>query len=191
MRVEKLNKSFGDKRVIRDLTAEFPDGKITCVMGPSGCGKTTLLHMLMGLERPDSGAVVGVPQRIAAVFQEDRLCETASAAANVKLICPPGDIFAGLAAVGLTGEDVTKPTAELSGGMRRRVAVVRALMSKGEALFIDEPFKGLDDETRAVTIDYLKTTLAGRTAVVVTHDVRDISALSAGLITLEIDPDSE
>jgi len=191
MRVEKLSKSYGDKRVISDLTAEFPDGKITCVMGPSGCGKTTLLHMLMGLEKPDSGNVIGVPQRIGAVFQEDRLCESASAAANVKLICPPGDIYAGLAAVGLSGEDTTKPVRELSGGMRRRVAVVRALMSKGEALFIDEPFKGLDDETRALTIDYLKKTLAGRTAVVVTHDARDVESLSAGLIMLEIDPDRE
>lgn len=53
MRVEKLCKSYGDKRVIKDLTADFPDGKITCVMGPSGCGKTTLLHMLMGLVKPD------------------------------------------------------------------------------------------------------------------------------------------
>ncbi|MPM50573.1 Aliphatic sulfonates import ATP-binding protein SsuB [bioreactor metagenome] len=191
MRAEKLSKSYGDKRVIRDLTAEFPDGEITCVMGPSGCGKTTLLHMLMGLVKPDSGTVIGVPHRIAAVFQEERLCETASAAANVKLVCPPGDIYAHLAAVGLMGEDTTKPVAELSGGMRRRVAVVRALMSNGEALFIDEPFKGLDDETRALTIDYLKKTLAGRTAVVVTHDVRDVEALAAGLIMLEIDPDSE
>ncbi len=191
MRVEKLCKSYGDKRVIKDLTADFPDGKITCVMGPSGCGKTTLLHMLMGLVKPDSGAIIGVPHALGAVFQEDRLCETASAGANVKLVCPPGDIYAHLAAVGLSGEDVTKPTAELSGGMRRRVAVVRALMSKGEAIFIDEPFQGLDDETRAVVADYLVKTLAGRTAVVVTHDLRDVEALSAGLITLEIDANNE
>lgn len=191
MRVERLNKSYGDKQVIRDLTAEFPDGKITCVMGPSGCGKTTLLHMLMGLVKPDSGIIAGVPHALGAVFQEDRLCETASAAANVKLICPPGDIYAGLAAVGLTGEDAAKPVRELSGGMRRRVAVVRALMSKGEAIFIDEPFKGLDDETRAVVVSYLKKALAGRTAVIVTHDARDVAELSAGLIALEIDSNDE
>ncbi|HWQ51151.1 MAG TPA: ATP-binding cassette domain-containing protein [Terriglobales bacterium] len=189
MRVEHLFKSYGENRVIRDLTADFPDGKITCVMGPSGSGKTTLLHMLMGLVKPDSGAITGVPQRLGAVFQEDRLCETASGAANVRLVCPPGDIYAHLAAVGLAGEDATKPVAELSGGMRRRVAVVRALMSKGEALFIDEPFKGLDDETRALVAAYLLGNLAGRTAVVVTHDVRDVASLSAGLITLEIDDD--
>ena len=185
MRVENIYKLFGDKKVLSNFTADFPQGEITCVMGPSGSGKTTLINILMGTVKPTSGQVAGVPKQIAAVFQEDRLCETASAGANVKLVYPKGDIAENLAAVGLCGEDITKPASELSGGMRRRVALVRAVMSKGETLFLDEPFKGLDDETRAAAVEYLLENLAGRTAVVITHDPKDVAALKANLITLE------
>ena len=73
--IEKLNKAYGDKHVLRDFSATFPLGEVSVIMGPSGCGKTTLLNILMGFSSPDGGRIENLPERIGAVFQEDRLCE--------------------------------------------------------------------------------------------------------------------
>ena len=83
-----ISKRFGEKTVLDDLSHRFPAGRCTCIMGPSGCGKTTLLRIVLGLERPDGGTVEGRPDRIAAVFQEDRLFEGFSALSNVAAVCP-------------------------------------------------------------------------------------------------------
>ena len=83
IKINNLNKSFSGQPVLEDLSFSFPEGKSSCIMGPSGCGKTTLLHILMGIEEPDSGEVTGVPSgRLSAVFQEDRLCENLSVMAG-------------------------------------------------------------------------------------------------------------
>ncbi|MBR4279021.1 MAG: ATP-binding cassette domain-containing protein, partial [Clostridia bacterium] len=81
--VKDLHKSFGEKKVLDGFNASFEIGKVTCVMGESGGGKTTLLNLIMGLLKPDAGEISGVPNKISAVFQEDRLCEPYSAVRNV------------------------------------------------------------------------------------------------------------
>ena len=87
--LREVSKAFGDKQVLQGFSHTFPQGKLTCVMGPSGCGKTTLLSLLLGLERPDSGEIRGMEgQRLSAVFQEDRLCENAGAVSNIRLVNP-------------------------------------------------------------------------------------------------------
>jgi len=73
--IKSLTKSFGDKAVLSDFSAVIPGGKATCLMGPSGAGKTTLVNIILGLVKPDGGSISGVPEKISAVFQEDRLCE--------------------------------------------------------------------------------------------------------------------
>ena len=84
--LQNVSKSFGEKQVLQNFSHVFPEGELTCVMGPSGCGKTTLLSLLLGLEQPDSGRVLGMEgRRKSAVFQEDRLCGVFSAVANVRL----------------------------------------------------------------------------------------------------------
>lgn len=187
--VKNLIKSFGSKRVIEDFSAIFKEGGTTCVMGPSGCGKTTLLFILMGLIAPDSGIVEGVPERKSAVFQEDRLCENHSAIANVRLACPPSvsreEIVRHLSDIGLE-ESLSLPVRDLSGGMRRRVAVVRAILSGGDVLFFDEPFKGLDNERKNDVIRYVREYTAGKTLIVVTHDEAEARETGGDLVRMEL-----
>lgn len=175
-----LCKSYGGNQVLKDFSAVICAGEVTCVMAPSGRGKTTLLRILMGLEQPDSGVVHGLKGlRSSAVFQEDRLCENLSPVSNIRLVCPRRrhqHITAALGAVGLSG-CAAQPVRELSGGMRRRVALLRAMMADYDILFLDEPFKGLDTETKAAVIEYTRQQIAGKTVLLVTHDREEAQAL--------------
>ena len=152
MRAEHLYKRFGDKPVLEDVSLTVPEGAVVCLMAPSGWGKTTLLRCIAGLEKPDSGTVRDVPERIGYVFQEDRLCGHMSAVENVRLVTGRrmdlATIEAHLTELGLGGQ-LHQPVEELSGGQRRRVAIARAVCFGGGLLLLDEPFKGLDAETRA------------------------------------------
>ena len=180
--VKHLYKSFGDKVVLRDFSARFPLGAVTSVMAPSGGGKTTLLRILMGLEAADSGTVEGLAGlRQSAVFQEERLCEALSAVANIRLVNPVltrGEAEAALSAVGLAGCG-NQRVAEFTGGMRRRVAILRALLAQWDVLFLDEPFKGLDEDTKQLVMADTRRRCAGRTVLLVTHDAREADALGA------------
>ncbi|MBD5129488.1 MAG: ABC transporter ATP-binding protein [Ruminococcaceae bacterium] len=175
LKAVNITKKF-DIPVIEGFTHEFADGKVTAVVGKSGCGKTTLLNILMGLLEPDGGEVIR-EGRISAVFQEDRLCENLTASANIRLVTgkkfTKEEIARELAEVGLDCAD--KPVRELSGGMKRRVALVRALLAEYDILFLDEPFKGLDEETKRTVIAYFKRKTQGRTVVLVTHDKEAIT----------------
>ena len=113
--------------------------------------------MLLGLEQPDAGEILGMEgRRKSAVFQEDRLCENASAVSNIRLVNPAlskGEAEAMLRELGL-GDSLGQPVRTLSGGMKRRVAILRALAAEYDVLFCDEPFKGLDQATKAQVLDY-------------------------------------
>ena len=182
IQVRNLSKSFGNKAVLQAFSADFPTGAVTAVMAPSGGGKTTLLRILMGLEAADSGTVEGLAGlRQSAVFQEDRLCEALNAVSNIRLVNPAltrGEAEAALSAVGLAGCG-NQRVAEFSGGMRRRVAILRALLAQWDVLFLDEPFKGLDEATKRLVMADTRRRCAGRTVLLVTHDAREADALGA------------
>lgn len=185
--VSGLQKRFGEKRVLEDFSAVFPAGQVTCVMGPSGCGKTTLLNILLGLEKADGGSVTGIPDRISAVFQEERLCEDFSAVTNVRMVTgkavKPEEIEACLRALGLEGS-LYSPVRELSGGMKRRAAIARALLAEGELLILDEPFKGLDEGTREVVVEEMKNHILDRTVIMVTHDPQEAALMGADILEM-------
>lgn len=186
IKVSDLVKSFGDNLVLDRFSATFMEKGITCIMGPSGCGKTTLLNIMMGLMSPDSGTVKGVPQLKSAVFQEDRLCEGFNAVSNVALVCGKkadrAGIMANLESIGI--DEFTKPVSEFSGGMKRRVAIVRAIIVRSDITFLDEPFKGLDEKTRDDTIRYIKDNKGDRTVIVVTHNIDEVKSLGGQLIRM-------
>ena len=143
MKISKLCVSYGDKTVLQDFSAEFGNG-ITLLTGPSGFGKTTLLHTVAGLIEPDSGEIIGRPERISLMFQDDRLLPWLTALQNIEIVCDDREkAMHYLRAVELEAEAGTKPAA-LSGGMRRRVALARALVYESDLLLLDEPFKGMD-----------------------------------------------
>ena len=182
--VQGLCKSFDGAAALRNFSARFPAGRITW---RSGCGKTTLLNILMGFLSADACTVAGVPARLAAVFQEDRLLEPFSAASNLAFVRPkasPALIGEHLAAVGLA-QAASQPVRELSGGMRRRVAIARAVLAGGELLILDEPFKGLDEATRRAVASYLRRYTAGATVILVTHDEDEVGLMDGGLIRME------
>lgn len=179
-KVENLTVQYGGTAVLENFSAEFPDGGVTAVSGRSGCGKTTLLAVLLGLLRPDGGTVSGFRQP-SAVFQEDRLLPFLSAEKNIAVTagCTEAEAGEALLSVGFDAADRGKRAFELSGGMARRVAIVRAMLAPGDAVLLDEPFKGLDERTRAQVVRFVCENRRGRTIVVVTHDPRDAEALHA------------
>ena len=185
--LRKVSKSFGEKQVLRNFSHTFSEGELTCVMGPSGCGKTTLLSLLLGLERPDSGEVLGMEgRRLSAIFQEDRLCENAGAVSNLRLVNPAltrAEAEKMLRSLGL-GDSLGQPVRTLSGGMKRRVAILRALGAPYDALLCDEPFKGLDAATKAQVIAYFQEKTRGKTVILVTHEKSEAQALGGELLLL-------
>lgn len=186
--VKNLQKSYGTQRVLDDVTFTVTDDQITCVMAPSGVGKTTLLQILMGLEKPDSGTV-SLPSncRWAAVFQEDRLLEHLDAMENLKFVLGNDidltDAKSLLEDLGLT-ELEGKLVRDYSGGMKRRLALARALLAPADALALDEPFSGLDEDNREKAIDCIRRRAEGKPVLLVTHNEDDVAGLNAKLIRL-------
>ena len=183
-----VTKAFGSHTVLQDYTHVFPAGKITCIEGASGCGKTTLLYLLAGLMKPDGGVITGVPERRAFVFQEDRLCEDFTAVSNIRLVCgksrEKAEIMAHLEMLSL-GAALKKPVRAYSGGMKRRVAIARAVLADADCLFLDEPFKGLDEALKEQVMDYVLAHTRGKTVICVTHDRSDAAYLGGELTALK------
>ena len=181
--IENLCKSYEGRPVLQDFSATLPAGHITGLMAPSGAGKTTLLRLFMGLEQPDAGTITGLEGvRLSVVFQEDRLCENLSAVSNIRLVNPARsvqEVTRALDLVGLSGA-YWQPVRELSGGMRRRVAILRALLAEYELLLLDEPFKGLDKTTKAAVMADTRQRICGRTVLFVTHDASELEAMGVG-----------
>jgi len=164
-------------------------------MSPSGSGKTTLLRILMGLEQADHGLILadGTPQDMSslpasAVFQEDRLCESFSPIENVAM-CAGRSLQAPrikweLARL-LPEECLNRPVSTLSGGMKRRVAVARALLIPSHILLMDEPFTGMDDELKRNVISYIREKQDGRLLILSTHQEEDVELIGGELVRLE------
>lgn len=186
--INHLSKCFKEKVVLQDFNAVFLENKINCLMGSSGAGKTTLINLLMGLMEPDAGEIKGIQgKRISAVFQEDRLIEHWNAMKNVKLVCEKTITEQMITQDFLCVElenDMDKPVKSFSGGMRRRVAIVRAMLAKSDLIILDEPFKGLDELLKIKVVDYVKLRSAGKTIILVTHDKEEVRLLEANLITI-------
>ena len=181
-------KACGANEVLRRATFTLPGGGVRCLMAPSGSGKTTLFRVLLGLEHADSGEIRGIsPGRISMMFQEDRLCDTLTPVENVALVLPPdtrrADVAALLAEI-LPTDCLGQPAMELSGGMRRRVSLARAVAFPSDLIVLDEPFTGLDQATKEKVIAFVLRHRAGRTLLVATHGEDDARLLGAERVNL-------
>ena len=187
--INNLTKKYGKKKILKNFSLEIEAGKVTALMGKSGFGKTTLIRILMGLEKYDEGKITGLEnQKISTVFQEDRLCENLSAITNISIVCEKEtsirEISAELEKIGLK-ESQNKPVKTLSGGMKRRVAIIRCIMAKSDIIIFDEPLKGLDEITKKNVINYLKEKIRGKTVIIVTHDIEEARQLDSTIVNLE------
>ena len=187
IRCININKAFGEEKVLTDFNAVFMKGKPTCIMGASGRGKTTLLRIMMNLLPVDSGRVEGLENSpISAVFQDDRLLPEFNAVRNVKFAAPGVDvkkIIRHLNHLGLE-ESIQKPVLQLSGGMRRRVALVRAVLAPGDVIFLDEPLKGLDEANKVLAAEYLLSNTKGKTLIMVTHTLDEVKLMQGTLMQI-------
>lgn len=185
--IRNIYKAYDDKQVLSDLSLSIAKGKVTCITGPSGCGKTTLLRIMAGLEKADSGTVENEKANVAFVFQEDRLAEDFSALSNVRLATgkrvDTEVIRRHLEELGLEGH-IDRPVRELSGGMKRRVSIARAVCYDADILFMDEPFKGLDAKLKIEVMDYVKRHTETKTVIFVTHDRTEADFFDA--VTIDI-----
>ena len=176
--VKDICKSFDGKEVLKDFNLNIEEEHSYIITGPSGCGKTTLLRLILGLEEPDGGHVKLLGDykypyiNSGTVFQEDRFCEDFDAVTNVTMVSKKvfrQTVIDELKKL-LPESEIYKPVKELSGGQRRRVAIVRACAIPSDILIMDEPFTGLDDENRNAAIDYIRDKQGSGALVLTTHD---------------------
>ncbi len=182
MRIDDLCFGYGEKKIFMDFSADIDSG-IICLMGPSGCGKTTLLHIMAGLIVPERGLISDFPERRSIMFQEDRLLPWLDARGNVALVLEGRDESdeSGRLLERL-GMDPAMPIGKMSGGMKRRVALARALAFGADALLLDEPFKGMDEDLMKRCAALIRET--GKPAVVSTHSEAEARALGAVVLRL-------
>ncbi len=187
IRVVNLTKRFGNTIVFDNFNTEFKAKQINCIMGKSGCGKTTLINMIIGITDFDSGQILGIDnQKFSVVFQEDRLCEKFNSIKNIRLVCnktiTDEKIKRHLFTAGL--KNIYSPVYQLSGGMKRIVAIVRSIIYNADIIIMDEPFKGLDINTKTNIIKYIKDNTKGKTLLIITHNVDEINQLDSKNIIL-------
>lgn len=190
--IRNIQKAFGAKQVLTGVDYVLEDDGIYCLMGPSGMGKTTLLRILMDLENPDGGDVEGLGRNdIAVMFQENRLLEWMDAVDNIAVMRKgirdkklKREIEENLKCI-LPADCLHQPVSQLSGGMKRRVALARAMSYPSKLIILDEPFTGLDRTTKLEVVDYILRMRQGRILLVATHGTEDAAMLGAKVIHLE------
>ena len=188
LEAKNITKSFDGTVVLNDFSYKFGRG-VYVLSEPSGAGKTTLLRILCGLEVADSGTVLKSPDaKTVMMFQEDRLLENLSVRANIMLAIQAhsqeqkqnarGRIKEALCAVGLEGTE-NKTVFELSGGQKRRVALLRTLFADADILLFDEPLKGLDETLKQQVIGFVKPFVESKIVIWVTHTPEEVKLLGS------------
>ena len=205
LRLDKIGHHYGDMEILRDINLEIPAGKIICIVGPSGCGKSTLLRLIGGLEKPTTGSVVqlgeppaGSINPLTYIFQDFALLPWRTVEGNISLVLEDHAIR-GEAAEAIIS-DVLERTKlldfrkalpkQLSGGMKQRVAISRALAVKPAVMLMDEPLSALDSQTRELLMDDLigLWTRQPFTAVYVTHNLNEAVRLGHSIVVLSRRP---
>jgi len=186
VKINHLKKIYNGKTIFEDVNLEFHDQGIYCLMGASGSGKTTLMHILLGLVHEDGGSIeYPAGTRWSAVFQEDRLCEGFSAVENIGMVTgkemSKAEIIRMLKKI-LPPEAIAKPVKDLSGGMKRRVAICRAMLAKSDIVIMDEPFTGLDEATKQKVVAFILENLKGRMLILSTHYMSEVNMLQGEIV---------
>lgn len=182
IRLEKVDKAFGKEQVLQQFSLALQNNQVTALLGPSGCGKTTILRLLCGLEQPDGGKVQQAKEGQSVLFQENRLLEYGTVRENWALVTNDKKRMEETAKQLALTHLMDTLTGDLSGGEKRRVALGRALCDGRETLLLDEPFTGLDTVRREQLLPLLRKQFAGKTVLLITHEVSEAVALADQVI---------
>lgn len=185
-----ISKSYGNRTVLKNFNIEIREGQTTFVLGKSGSGKTTFSKIVLGLEKIDTGKISGLDgKKISVVFQEDRLMENMTIGSNFKMTVNSHinskQIIEKMEKIGLFQSLETK-ISELSGGMKRRISILRAFLIEFDLIVMDEPFRGLDDETKEIVMNFVIQNIKGKTAIIITHNKDEVEYFAEKIKELQI-----
>ncbi len=171
MEVTNLTKIFGKQKIIENFNFKFNKGEVTVFLAPSGAGKTTLFSCISGLTDFQEGKVTGVTN-LSMVFQEDRLLPWSHCFDNINIICnDKNKATKFLDLVGINKEDFNKYPDELSGGMKKRISIARALSVEWDVLLMDEPFASINHNYKIPIINFIKNNIKDKRVVIISHDI--------------------
>jgi len=205
LRLDALTHRYGETEVMRDISLDIPAGRIMCIVGPSGCGKSTLLRLIGGLEQPSGGQVVQIGEPPAEslnpltyVFQDFALLPWRTVEGNISLVLEDhglsalqrDEIISDVLARTKLSDFRTALPRQLSGGMKQRVAIGRALAVRPAVMLMDEPLSALDSQTRELLMDDLIALWQREafTAVYVTHNLAEAVRLGHSIVVLSRRP---
>ena len=173
--IQNLSVKLGEKTIFRDYSMTLPDEGVVLISGESGIGKTTLLRVLCGLQKPDTGRITGLGGRkISFVFQEPRLLDHLTALENVALVSDRTTAEKLLRELNMDNE-LRMKAGKLSGGQKQRVSLARAFAFSDDVVLLDEPFTGLDEQNKQKATRLIRI---ARLAIIVSHDAKDADLLS-------------
>ena len=187
--LQNIDRHYGEKTVLKNLSFTFPDKGAFALMGPSGSGKTTLLRLLTGLDRPDGGSITSTHQKVAVAFQEPRLFSWITCEENINIVLSKENKSSDSALNWLRLFELEEvknayPNA-LSGGMQQRLSLARALAFGGDLVLLDEPFSALDADLKARISPHVKKACEHSLLIFVTHEEADATLLGATPLLLK------
>lgn len=183
MKLTNVTKSFASKKIFESNNFEFEDGKVSYILGESGIGKTTILRIIAGLDKNFSGEIYKSSNKISYVFQEPRLFPSVSVYDNIAIatLSSKYTVEAVLKLVEME-EEINALPSSLSGGMKMRVALARAIYSDGDIFLMDEPFSALDDDLKTRILPKIFECLKGKTVIIVSHNVEEANKYADEII---------
>lgn len=185
MEIKDLYKSFDGKIIFNDASFNFPENKITYILGESGRGKTTLLRILAGLDKDFEATIQPIYSKISYVFQEPRLLTAISSLENVKIVRENSEAESiKLLSLFELEDALNKKPEELSGGMKMRVNLARALNYNADLYLMDEPFSALDDAMKDRILPKVFEILKNKTVIIVSHNIDEANKYADNIINL-------
>lgn len=185
MKIINLNKKFTSKIIFDNSSFEFKNGEVTYITGESGVGKTTLLRIIAGLDKDYNGIIENQPKTVSYVFQEPRLFPSLTVEENISIVSDisPYKLHDVLKLVELENEINSLPSS-LSGGMKMRVALARAIYCNSDMILMDEPFSALDDDLKNRILPNIFSVLKGKTIIIVSHNLNEAKKFADSIINL-------